>query len=170
MTASSVVINAANQAAATRDQYIEMNGIDTEIYSIGNSSDLTAVGEVSNYATRKKRSIKLLPAFKTSYTLLPVGVQGRVNELREKQVFHGYVKTTENINKGDILKIVYSFAENTVDVKYFEVQEVEIRGVLVIIGKKLVMTTYTAPISSREIEGNIKNFATVYPETQRDFY
>ena len=89
MTASSVVINAANQAAATRDQYIEMNGIDTEIYSIGNSSDLTAVGEVSNYATRKKRSIKLLPAFKTSYTLLPVGVQGRVNELREKQVFHG---------------------------------------------------------------------------------
>ena len=45
-----------------------------------------------------------------------------------------------------------------------------VSGVLVIIGKKLVMTTYTAPISSQEIEGNIKNFATVYPETQRDFY
>lgn len=170
MSSTSLVLNSAKQAAATRDQYIEMNGLDFQTYSIGNKSELTAVGETSLYATRTWRSIKVLPAFKTSYILLPVGVPGRVNELRGKQVYNAYVKTTENVNKGDLLKTEYSFSDGTVDVKYYEVQDVEVHGVLVILGKKLILSTYTSPISSEEIESNMENFTTVYPDTGQDFY
>lgn len=170
MSIYETVTSAGNQAAAVRDQFIETNGLDVEVYSVGSKSDLTPVSEVSTYTSRTKRVIKFLPSFKTSYELLPVGKPGIVSDFKKTQVFYGYVKTTENVNRGDIIKTEYSFAQDTVNVKYYEVQQVEVRSVLVPIGKKLIMTIYTGPLSTEEVQSNQVNFATVYPEPSRDFY
>jgi phage host-nuclease inhibitor protein Gam len=160
---NSVVSNTAQTIAKIRNQYIENVGLETEVYTNYQEKDLTEFGEVSYFTTRTPKIIKFLPALKTKYSLQPMGRAGIVNELVGKSVFNGFIKTTEELNKGDLIKLTYSYADGTVNIKFYIVKNVEVYSVISSIGKKVTFTTYFLPVSYQEISNYPENYLNSQP-------
>lgn len=165
------IVNKSSQnIASIRDRYIDLYGFELFSYGCLTENELTEVGEVSYFSTRQPKLIKFLPAFKNKSALLPYAKKGMVDELEEKSSVKGYVKTTEDINEGDLLKIEYSYFEGTLNVKYYIVKKVLVKSIVNVIGKEIMLSTYTLPISKKELNNKTYDYATVFPSEITDDY
>jgi len=145
-----LIDKSASTVGALRDKYIDQYGIPVMVFTNNNSEDLTTFGEVSYFAKRQGHVITLLPNFDIQYFLLPFNEKGKVDELDASKLLEGYVKLSEDINRGDVIEVTYSYFENTLDRKYYQVTKVLLNAVQSPVSKMIYMTPYFLPVSPAE--------------------
>lgn len=153
----------AKVVSSIRDRYIQMYGFDIKSYGCLTENELTEVGEVSYFAKRQPKILKFYPSFKTKYGLLAFAKKGMVDELVDNASVKGYVRSTDDVNEGDLVRLDYSFYEGTVNVKYYIVTKVLVTSIVNPIGKEIFLTTYTLPISKQETNNKKYDYSKVDP-------
>lgn len=157
------VLASAKSQAELRDNQIETTGFDVSILTNPKANDLTEFGEVSYYTERTERVIKFLTDLETWYSMLPFDGQGRVDEGDSKKEYLGYVKTTEPITQGDIINLTYSYFDNTIEPKYYQVKKVLVSSAPIPIAKKLVLASYALPVKIQETTNPRSDYISSQP-------
>jgi hypothetical protein len=162
--ASKTIVNSLTNISSMRDEYIRRNGFDVILYKtyVPNST-LTEFGEPSYYAVREEKVIKFLPAFKTQYSLLSFNQPGVVNEQDFKKIFHGFIQTNEEVNKGDYIKISYIYDQDITDVKYYQIKKVAVSSIIRPYSKKIFLQPYVLPINLSESSCEPDNYEGITP-------
>lgn len=148
----SIVTSSANAQSLIRNQNIDFLGFDVKVYATFNDGDLTEMGEISYFTKRSTSIMRILPAFDIQYYLQPFTETGKVDEVQTRKELVAFIKTTDNINQGDLIEITYSFYQGTLDKKFYQVNQVIINSVLQPVDKKIVCHPYMLPVSRLESE------------------
>lgn len=130
-----------------RDNHIQRYGIQVMVYTNNNMDNLTSLGEVSYFAKRQGHIITILPNFSIEYEVLSFNRKGRADETVEQKPLEAFLRSTDNVNKGDIIEVTYSFLVGTLDKKYYQVGEVLVNSVYDVISKRITLHPYYQPVS-----------------------
>lgn len=133
-----------------RDNHIDRYGIAVMIYTNNNTDNLTGFGEVSLFARREGHKIMIMPNFDITYLLLSFNVKGRADELDEGKQLEAFVKITEDVNQGDVIELTFSYFENTVDAKFYQITQVLVDSIYNPLSKKITMSPYFLPVTEQE--------------------
>jgi hypothetical protein len=143
-----VINRVINSNVKLRDNHIQRYGIDVMVFTNNNQNNLTSLGEVSYFAERQGHVITILPNFQLDYVLLPFNAKGRADETDADKLLEAYVKTIEDVNKGDVIELTYSYYTDTVDRKYYQIGDVIVNSVYQPISKRILMHPYYLPVSN----------------------
>lgn len=163
-----IVLASAQYQAKMRDSQIEINGIDVELLTNLNSADLTEFGQVSYYTERDLTSIKIVTDLENWNALLPFDGHGKVIESYDKKEFPCYVKTSQMISQGDLIRIEFSYFSDTVEPKYFQVKKVLVSSVLVPISKKIIIAPYVLPVKIEQTRNPKSDYIESQPQFNTD--
>ncbi|TXG85059.1 MAG: hypothetical protein E6R13_02330 [Spirochaetes bacterium] len=161
--AEQLALSSAKAQATMRDSQIDVNGFEVELLSNPHANDLTEFGQVSYYTQRDLTTIKIVTDLENWYAMLPFDGNGKVLETYEKKEFPCSVKTTDIINQGDIIRVVYSYFEGTVEPKYYQVKKVLVSSIIIPISKKIILTPYTLPVKIEQTTNPISDYKDSQP-------
>jgi hypothetical protein len=141
-----MAIASAKVQAQMRDSQVDINGYEVDLLTNVKSNDLTDFGEVSYYTERNVTKIKVVTDLENWYQMMPFDGQGKVIETGTKKQFTCYVKTTQLINQGDLIRLDYSYSDPTVQPKYYQIKKVEVSSPIIPISKKITISPYLLPV------------------------
>lgn len=141
-----MAIASAKVQAQMRDSQVDINGYEVELLTNVKSDNLTDFGEVSYYTERNLSNIKIVTDLENWYLMLPFDGQGKVIETGSKKEFSCYVKTTQLVNQGDLIRLNYSYFDSTIQPKYYQIKKIEVSSPIIPIAKKITIAPYLLPV------------------------
>ena len=162
--ASKQVLNSIKLAAKLRNQYIQRHAFDVILYKSHAPKVLTEFGEPSYYATRETKVIKLLPSLKTKYSLLSFSSPGVVNEQDSNKVYDAFIRSDEEVSKGDVIKISYKYDNDIIDVKYYQIKKIIISALIENYSKMIILQPYVLPMEVSELSNSLSDYQGITPD------